>query len=230
MKITREQFNTLMNAAVKAGDSGGVSMIADAAALAGLAAIGITVEESCLNCEPLIAGVSATRVDGSEGFIPCNTCNAYVRNVEDVSDECLCSRDVREYCHSSKCHGGANFRIDHVWIERAWRDVREGDVIRPPGLAGHEAEAVTIGATQHWHVAPDANQYRPNESPMEWASIPVTLRKLGTGEGYAPPNGMNPNAAVEIRVTRGELAAIEACGGWQSRVKVINNEEGTSRG
>lgn len=191
VKITRTALEAAIAAAMDAVSAGdGARSRYEVAVSAGLAAIGITVE--------------------------------------DVSDECLCSRDVREYCHSSKCHGGANFRIDHVWIERMWRDVREGDVIRPPGQTGHEAEAVTIGAMQHWHAAPDANEYRPNESPMEWASIPVTLRKLDTGEGYAPPNGMNPDAAVEIRVTRGELAAIEACGGWGQRVGVI--DDGVSRG
>lgn len=164
-------FKVFSDAAFDHANTGGEALLTGAALLAGLEAVGITVES-----------------DERARFVP----------------------------------------VEQIWVERRWRDVREGDVIRPPGQAGHEAEVVTLGATQHWHAAPDANQYSPNQSPMEWASIPVTLEPLAGGAAFTPANGMNPDAPVQIRVTRDELAAIEACGGWGQRVGVI--DDGVSRG
>lgn len=146
----------------------------------------------------------------------------------EVSDECLCSKDVREYCHSSKCHGGSHLIDDEfVWVERTWADVREGDVIRPAGQTDetHAARVVTIGPVNRWHAAPGASQYRPNESPMEWSARAVTLAPILVNAGRAssvthtPQHGMRPDAAVDIKVTRGELAAIEALGGWRNRIE-----------
>lgn len=128
----------------------------------------------------------------------------------------------------------AHFRpVEYVWIERTWVDVREGDVIRPAGQATdeHAAEVVKIGPVNHWHAAPGASQYRPNESPLEWSARAVTLLPLKAPGGdadastFTPPHGMRPDAPVDIRVTRGELAAIEACGGWKNRIGIISEAQ-----
>lgn len=113
--------------------------------------------------------------------------------------------------------------VERVWVARTWADVREGDVVRPPGVESATSLAVKVGPVNHWHAAPGTRAV-----PLEWASIPVTLRDLaGNGQEFAPANGMNPAAAVEISVTNEELAAIEACGGWAARIKSIENPERT---
>lgn len=152
----------------------------------------------------------------------------------EVDDSCTCSTTVREYCASNNCHGGADVTGDatavgeYVWIERTWADVRQHDVIRPAGQATdeHAAEVIEIGPANRWHAAPGASQYWPNESPLEWSARRVTmlpLRRQGDAgaQPFTPEHGMRPDAAVEIRVTRGELAAIEALGGWENRVSTI---------
>jgi hypothetical protein len=113
-----------------------------------------------------------------------------------------------------------------LWVERTWMDVRVGDIIRPPGQSAHEATVIACGPVNHWHAAPNASQYRPNESPAEWSSIRVVLNRAradGTQEPFEPQYGMKPDAAVEIQVTRQELAAIEACGGWANRIGVLDS-------
>lgn len=107
-----------------------------------------------------------------------------------------------------------------IWAVATWRDVRLGDVVRPPGVEGAEAAVVALGPVNNWHASPSASEYRPNESPMEWSNVNVTLRALASGAEMTPPNGMLAGAAVEIRTTAGELAAIEALGGWANRVAV----------
>lgn len=168
MKITREQFEGAVLAAVERSNTGGEALITDASIEAALMTLGIEVEQ-----EPAI------------------------------DDEM-------------------------IWVVRTWLDVREGDIVRPPGAFDYAAVASNIGPVNHWHAAPNASQYAPNESPAEWSSINVTLQPLakpgdenGTlGIPYIPARGMRPDAGVEIRVTRAELAAIEACGGWHNRVGV----------
>lgn len=114
-----------------------------------------------------------------------------------------------------------------VWVLRTWVDVREGDIIRPPGQTDetHAAIVEKIGPVNHWHAAPNASQYRPNESPMEWSAMRVTLADLNADRSFTPEYGMRPDAGVEIKVTREELAAIEACGGWSNRVRVLESNE-----
>lgn len=107
-----------------------------------------------------------------------------------------------------------------AWAAATWRDVRLGDVVRPPGVEGAEATVLAIGPVNNWHASPSASEYRPNESPMEWSNVNVTLKALASGAEMTPPNGMLAGAAVEIRTTTGELAAIEALGGWANRVAV----------
>lgn len=116
--------------------------------------------------------------------------------------------------------------VEHVWAARTWRDVRQWDVVRPPGQPEREATVTKLpnGLINHWHTDLASNPRWP--APMTHDSIPVTLQPLGQGEesAFTPPNGASPGLAVEIRVTRGELAAIEALGGWQNRVAI--NESG----
>lgn len=131
-----------------------------------------------------------------------------------VKSECTCDPDLKMYCASESCLGGANVE---VWVERTWRDVREGDAVRVPGNPASAATATRVGPVNHWHAAPDASQYRPNDSPMEWAGINVTLT-LPDGTTNTPPYGMNPDAPVEIHTTRREVGAIELLGGWSARV------------
>jgi hypothetical protein len=119
----------------------------------------------------------------------------------------------------------ARFRpVEYVWVERTWSDVRQGDVVRPPGMQAHEAIVTGIGPVCAWHADPNSHPRWP--TPMEWQARPVAMVPLGKGEesAFTPVNGVNPDAGVEIRVTRGELAAIEALGGWKERVAL--NESG----
>ena len=129
--------------------------------------------------------------------------------------------------------------VEHwTWVERTWADVRQGDIIRPPGQTDetHTAIVAQIGPVNRWHASPNANQYWPNESPMEWSARRVTLTplqsELAIAAGhearkpdFTPEHGMRPDAAVEIKVTNEELAAIEACGGWSARVAVLESDE-----
>jgi hypothetical protein len=65
-------------------------------------------------------------------------------------------------------------------------------------------------------------QYRPNEHAGEWTARPVTLRPLAADDPAARhriPN-VSPGAPVEIRCTQVELDAIELLGGWSQRVAV----------
>jgi len=115
---------------------------------------------------------------------------------------------------------------EFIWVARTWVDVREGDIVRPvqpPSRRDdeqHAAIVTEIGPVNHWHAAPNASQYRPNESPLEWSARRVTMESLDGGRTLTPEHGMKPDAGVDIKVTRAELAAIEACGGWSERVGV----------
>jgi hypothetical protein len=103
------------------------------------------------------------------------------------------------------------------WVPRTWADVRQGDIIRPPNAGAYRAVVTALGPVNHWHAAPGADQYRPNESPLEWSAIPVTLQPE-QGPPYTPEHGMRPDAGVEILMTPAELRAIELLGGWSERV------------
>lgn len=117
-----------------------------------------------------------------------------------------------------------------IWVERTWIDVLEGDIVRPPSSwpgamkdETHAAIVAEVGPVNHWHASPNANEYRPNESPLEWSAIRVTLKPLDGRPTFSPEHGMKPDAGVEIKVTRAELAAIEACGGWANRIGVLES-------
>lgn len=145
---------------------------------------------------------------------------AFSPEKRDVPLICVCPLDERVYCTAEGCRGGRALDDVVVWAAATWRDVRLGDVVRPPGVEGAEAVVVALGPVNNWHASPSASEYRPNESPMEWSNVNVTLKALASGAEMTPPNGMLAGAAVEIRTTAGELAAIEALGGWTNRVSV----------
>lgn len=141
----------------------------------------------------------------------------------EIVDLCTCSPTEQMYCAADDCKGGSEL---YVWVERTWWDVRLHDVVRPPGQDERAATVVRLpnGLVNHWHADHTSNPRWP--TPMEHSSIPVTLQPLGQGEesAFTPPQGASPDLPVEIRVTRGELAAIEALGGWKERVAI--NESG----
>jgi ketosteroid isomerase-like protein len=96
-----------------------------------------------------------------------------------------------------------------VWVKRPWRDVRQGDVIRPVGMPAHAARVESI-----------ARHTR--------AVRRVTMQPWDTS-AYADPENQpaqftrdvnNPDGEIEIHLTRGELAAVEALGGWSARIGV----------
>lgn len=120
----------------------------------------------------------------------------------------------------------------NTWVERTWIDVRQGDTVRMPGMQS-SAVVTRCGPVNHWHVndVPPAGmsdeqrerfardvQFHPENHRAEWSSIPVTL-EVGSGQTYTPDHGMRPDAPVEILTTAGELAAIEALGGWHNRLR-----------
>lgn len=139
-------------------------------------------------------------------------------------------RDLWEACNALLTERKPRFTaVEYVWVRRTWRDVRQNYTIAPVAADGlrleqHAAWVIKIGPVNHWHAAPDANPYRPNESPMEWSSIPVTLRATD-GQDFTPANGMNPDAAVDIKITKRELAVIETLGGWENRIEIIEERE-----
>lgn len=143
-----------------------------------------------------------------------------------ADDTCHCSPDVREYCHSSQCRGGDNIAL--TWVTRTWVDVREGDVIRPPGIDGAEAKVAAIGPVVAWGVNDlqplDAYQQRDIQyNPAKYAGS-YAVRRATFGD---PPitREMKPGAPVDIRVSLAEAKAIEALGGWAERVAAIDNPE-----
>lgn len=141
---------------------------------------------------------------------------------------CICSRDVRQYCASTICHGGADVLdqdtpdMEILWVERTWVDVRDGDTVRPPGQSAAAAVVLSASPVLAWHAAPGASQYRPNESPADWSAIRVVLESIDGRTRIEPPHGVKPDAAVEIEVTRAELRAIELLGGWGCRLGVTD--------
>lgn len=217
MKVTYEQFNTALVAALDAVQAGrGAEPRYRAAVLAFADSLGIE-----------LTGESAL--------------TAYVESPYAVTlDVCWCRTNVQENCHARGCQGGKNISY---WVLRTWADVRRGDVVRMPGQGATAAEVMEL-ITLPWHVndrPPAQNQgepdhayaervkafardvqYRPNEHAGEWTARPVTLRPLAAADPAARhriPN-VNPGAPVEIRCTQVEVDAIELLGGWAQRTAV----------
>jgi hypothetical protein len=139
-----------------------------------------------------------------------------------TDDTCLCSVDVRQYCHSTECHGGDNVPR---WELRTWVDVRTGDFVRPPGVEEAAAEILSIGPVLEWHVN-DAQplddfqrrdmQYNPGRYAGVYSVRHVTMRPELTDARMT--RDMRPEAPVEIHSTAAELRAIELFGGWAARL------------
>jgi len=99
---------------------------------------------------------------------------------------------------------------DLIWVERTWRDVRGGDVVRPPGAAGAQV-LVTSSALQRWHVDPRSPKYTP--VPLEHEILMVFAREWGPD-----PKQINPDASVEILTERLMAEALTANGLWDARI------------
>lgn len=102
-----------------------------------------------------------------------------------------------------------------IWVERTWRDVRPGDMVRMPGVPA-TASMVESAAIQARHVDPRSNTYRP--IALEHEVMRVRLAAWPEGRE------INPDAAVEIATTVAELAAIELLG-WPNRIRVEHGEQ-----
>lgn len=89
-----------------------------------------------------------------------------------------------------------------VWIERTWRDVRQGDMIRPVGMPQHAVRVENI--ERH---SPGARRFTMRDITL----ADVTFTRIVS----------NPDGAIEIRLTNGEAAAINMLGGWKYREGVM---------
>ena len=98
---------------------------------------------------------------------------------------------------------------EFVWHPRTWRDVRTGDTVRMPGT---DITADIAGAALlSWHVDPRSNTYRP--TPLEHE----VMRVVFVGQ-EAEHKDMNPDADVEIHLTRAEITICNQLHeGWESR-------------
>lgn len=99
---------------------------------------------------------------------------------------------------------------EFAWIERTWRDVRQGDIIRPVGRSEH---AVRVEEIARW-----------TEGARMFKLQPWGLSNDGTTEAIGAPIARavsNPDGAIEIYLSNGEAAAIDALGGWKYREGVI---------
>lgn len=105
------------------------------------------------------------------------------------------------------------------WTPRTMADVRRGDRIRPTGSTdpAHEMDV----ADRYWPPAPDgsdrdtwhvtAGKWHGEDHVVQDGECCVVL-------GADPrPRFFDPAMKVDIRVTAGEVAAIEALGGWSAR-------------
>ncbi len=93
-----------------------------------------------------------------------------------------------------------------VWVERTWRDVRQGDIVRPVGRPENASKVNDIA--------------RHTRTTRRFAMTRVDA-EARTVDAPFTVDVSNPDGAIEIFTTRAELAAIEACGGWSERMGVI---------
>lgn len=96
-----------------------------------------------------------------------------------------------------------------VWVERTWRDVRQGDIIRPVGMPAHAARVEAIE--------------RHTRTVRRVTLFPGCDETTAVRDSFTR-DVSNPDGAIEIHLTRGEIAAIEALGGWSARMGVIWDE------
>ena len=91
---------------------------------------------------------------------------------------------------------------EFLWVERTWRDVRQGDVICPVGMPQHAARVDAI--ERH---SPGTRRF--TMLPLEPGGAPIVR------------NVSNPDGAICVRMTPLEVAAVEALGGWSARQGVM---------
>lgn len=96
-----------------------------------------------------------------------------------------------------------------VWVKRLWRDVRQGDIIRPVGMPAHAARVEAIE--------------RHTRTVRRVTLLPGCDDTTAVRDPFTR-DVSNPDGAIEIHLTRGEVAAIEALGGWSARMGVIWDE------
>ncbi len=161
-------------------------------------------------------------------------CPDYGSMLDPCRDECASGT-----CALSKlCEPALDPDADpFTWVTRTWADVREGDVIRPPGVEGADARVAAIGPIVAWGVDDlqplDAYQqrdiqYNPSKYAGTYAVRRATFVRVDEHARTVDPpitREMKPDADVDIRVTLAELKAIEALGGWAERVAIIDNQE-----
>lgn len=248
MKVTYEQFNTALVAALDAVSAGrGAEPRFKRALLAFADSLGIEVSgESALTASVKREARAATAVDCTPehgvGHSDCPKCWRSSPRNPHAGTICTCNPYAQENCPVPGCVGGQ--QVPH-WVPRTWVDVRVGDVVRMPGQEATAAEVMEL-VTLGWHVndIPPAQlpyesdhdyaervkafnkdvQYRPNEHAGQWTARPVTLRPLVAADPatrHRIPN-VNPGAPVEIRCTQVEIDAIELLGGWSQRVAVAS--------
>jgi hypothetical protein len=136
-----------------------------------------------------------------------------------------------------------------IWVARTLVDVRAGDTIRMPGQEGTKRVVETVSPVLPWHVHPAGGrdaEFHPERYRAEWSEIKVTFIERvtdcgcvadpsNTGEcGHIKRTGplpLKPDMPVEIQMTAGEVAGIEALGGWANRVRTTTapNASGADR-
>lgn len=136
---------------------------------------------------------------------------------------CRCSPTEKMYCASNECIGGIDVP---QWVERTWVDVRQGDIVRPPGIEGADAKVTAIGPVVAWGVNDiqplDAYQqrdiqYNPGRYAGTYAVRKATLLPV-SDDVHSMTRDMKPDAPVEIEMTASEVRDIELLGGWHNRV------------
>lgn len=217
MRITKDQYENAIKAAMTSTGAGhGAYPRYQAATSAILNSLGIEVvlmledvDDTC-HCSPDVAQYCHSSVCRGGANLP----------IPDDVKMAMDEGDALAPCRPIGCDNGmhlAGCKFADLWVLRTWADVRLHDIVRPPGRDEHRAYVDAIGPVTGWHAAPNANQYRPNESPAEWSARRVTLTNV-TRDAFTPDHGVKPDAAVEILTTQAEVDAIEACGGWPNRL------------
>lgn len=107
-----------------------------------------------------------------------------------------------------------------AWVRRTWEDVRIGDRVRLV-TASNDGPTAYVKQCIHlpWHVDtlhPHFNQYHPEDYPLEWTAVRVTLDER-------KPIDFPPDGPIEIELTPAEVNAIELVG-WPNRVGLIRGE------
>jgi hypothetical protein len=111
-----------------------------------------------------------------------------------------------------------------IWVERVWRDVRNGDLVRPPGTT--LAFMVHSAATNVWHVDPASPVYSPTALEHSKTRVVFVDEAVGDDFGLSSPREMNPGASVEIWFSRREAETLDALGplGWPNRISTLRED------